>query len=93
MMVLITECSSTHAIGPTLGARIWLLQVVTSPLWRIGSCTGPTAAVDRKLQNCQLGVKQYLFFSGVIDKEQEGEGKRKRVRERTLQQTRIHYKQ
>ena len=47
---------------------------VTSPLWRIGSCTGPTAVVDRELQDCWLGVEYYLFFSGIIDKE-KGEGK------------------
>ena len=35
----------------------------------------------------------FLFSSGIIDKTQEGEGKRKRVRKRTLQQARINYKQ
>ena len=34
-----------------------------------------------------------LFSNGIIDKEQEGEGKRKRVMERALQQIRINYKQ
>ena len=42
---------------------------VTSPLKRRGLCTGLTAVVDRELQKCQLDVKQYLFSSGIIDKE------------------------
>ena len=39
---------------------------VTSPLWRRGSCTGPMAA------DCQPDVKQYLFSSGITDKEKGG---------------------
>ena len=45
---------------------------VTSPLQRRCLCTGPMAVVDRELQDCQLEVKQYLFFSGIIDKEKGG---------------------
>ena len=55
---------------------------VTSPMRRRDSCTGPMAAVDGELQDCQLDVKQYLFSSGIIDKRKGWEKKRGK---RTLQ--------
>ena len=63
-----------------LHIRHWNLVVtgVTPPLQMRGSYTGPTTVVDRELQDCHLDVKQYLFFSGIIDKEKEnGEGRRR----------------
>ena len=41
MMVLITECSCPLAIGPTLGARVWLSWVLPSPYRGEACALGP----------------------------------------------------
>ena len=43
--VFVNTGNSPPAMNPTLGARIWLLQVYHL-IWEGGSCTGPTA-VDK----------------------------------------------
>ena len=72
-MVLITECSCSLAVGPTLGARIWLSQVLPL-LCRGEACAlGPQQWWTDKSKAVSLMLDEiFIFYREQLTNEVEG---------------------
>ena len=72
MMVLIIECSCPFAAGPTLGARIWLSQVMSPPCGGEAHALGPQQWTDESKAVSLMLDKIVIYNKGQLTNEVGG---------------------